>query len=97
MADSAIGLLMEGGNAKGCDFGKHDFLNHVKNALLAHPPAERLADRPSLVACVHGLARLSQVEGDFDRATRLLAAAQSVAPDGPDRDEDLTALYRAAL
>ena len=54
--------------------------------------AERLGDRPSLVKCLHGLARLSQVEGDMDRATRLLAAAQSVAPDKGDRDDEVTDL-----
>ena len=55
-------------------------------------PAQRLGDRPSLVTCLHGLARLSQVEGNFDRATRLLAAAQSVNPDERERDDDVTAL-----
>ena len=54
--------------------------------------SERLGDRPSLVTCLHGLARLSHVEGDLDRATRLLAAAQSVTPDERERDDDVTAL-----
>jgi Flp pilus assembly protein TadD len=54
--------------------------------------AERLGDRPSLIRCLHGLARLSQVEGDLDRATRLLAAAQSVSPDESGRDDEVTAL-----
>ena len=54
--------------------------------------AERLGDRPSLVRCLHGLARLSQVEGDFDRATRLLAAGQSVAPGEGDGDDEVSAL-----
>jgi len=54
--------------------------------------AERLGDRPSLIRCLHGLARLSQVQGDLDRATRLLAAAQSVSPDESGRDDEVTAL-----
>lgn len=55
--------------------------------------AARLGDRPSPVRCLHGLARLSQAEGDLDRATRLLAAAKSVAP-GESGQEDGVAAHR---